>query len=56
MVRIRVDLPAPLGPSRPNMPVGTVSETSLSAWTPLGYVFDSPRMTSSTRHLAVVWM
>ena len=34
-VRISVDLPAPLGPSRPNMPAGMVSETSSSAWTPL---------------------
>ena len=36
MVRISVDLPAPFGPSRPNMPVGIVSETSCSALTPLG--------------------
>ena len=28
-VRISVDLPAPFGPSRPNMPVGIVSETSV---------------------------
>ena len=35
-VRISVDLPAPLGPSSPNMPGGTVSETRSSAWTPPG--------------------
>jgi hypothetical protein len=35
MVRISVDLPAPLGPSNPNMPVGMSSDTSRSAWTPL---------------------
>jgi hypothetical protein len=34
-VRISVDLPAPFGPSRPNMPVGIVSETRSSARTPL---------------------
>src|SRR5216684_7690256 len=48
MVRISVDLPAPFGPSRPNMPVGIVSETSCSALTPLGYVLDSPSMRSSS--------
>ena len=30
-VRISVDLPAPFGPSSPNMPAGIVSETSSSA-------------------------
>ena len=34
IVRMSVDLPAPFGPSRPNMPVGIVSETFLSACTP----------------------
>ena len=36
IVRIRVDLPAPFGPSSPNMPGGIVSVTSFSACTPLG--------------------
>src|SRR4051812_50011822 len=48
MVRISVDLPAPFGPSRPNMPVGIVSETSCSALTPFGYVLDRPSMRSSS--------
>jgi hypothetical protein len=34
-VRINVDLPAPLGPSRPNMPLGTVRDTSSRALVPL---------------------
>jgi hypothetical protein len=33
-VRIRVDLPAPLGPSSPNMPVGIDRLTSSRARTP----------------------
>jgi len=33
-IRISVDLPAPLGPSRPYIPTGIVSVTSFSAWTP----------------------
>src|SRR6476620_10890993 len=48
IVRISVDLPAPFGPSSPNMPVGIVSETSCSALTPLGYVLDRPSMRSSS--------
>ena len=36
MVRMSVDLPAPFGPSRPNMPLGIVSEMSLRARTPFG--------------------
>ena len=36
MVRISVDFPAPLGPSRPNIPGPIVSDTLLSARTPLG--------------------
>jgi hypothetical protein len=43
-VRISVDLPAPFGPSRPNIPFGTSSETPSSARTPLGYVLQSPEM------------
>jgi hypothetical protein len=31
IVRISEDLPAPFGPSRPNMPGGTSSETSRNA-------------------------
>jgi hypothetical protein len=34
-VRIRLDLPAPFGPSRPNMPLGISSDTSCRARTPL---------------------
>ena len=36
MMRISVDLPAPFGPSRPNMPGGIASETSSSARVPFG--------------------
>lgn len=36
MVRINVDLPAPFGPSNPNIPVGIVRETSRSARAPFG--------------------
>ena len=36
MQRISVDLPAPLGPSRPNMPRGTSSVTPSSARVPFG--------------------
>ena len=43
-VRISVDLPAPLGPSRPNMPAGMSSETLFRARTPLAYVFERPEM------------
>src|SRR5664279_5874425 len=39
-VRMRVLLPAPFGPSSPNMPLPIVSETLRRALTPLGYVFD----------------
>src|SRR5688572_3521497 len=53
-IRISVDLPAPFGPSSPYMPVGIVRETSLRAWTPLGYVFDTPRMLSSMSPAVVV--
>src|SRR5689334_18003524 len=48
-VRIRVDLPAPLGPSRPNIPGPTVRVTSRSAWTPLGYLFERFSMTRFMR-------
>src|SRR5687768_14858297 len=40
MVRISVDLPAPFGPRRPNMPRGIVRLTSVSACTRLAYVFE----------------
>src|SRR5690349_20567884 len=46
MVRISEDLPAPFGPSSPNMPAGTSSETSSKARTPLAYVFDKLRIAS----------
>ena len=35
-----VDLPAPLGPSKPNIPFEIVIETSFKACTPFGYVLD----------------
>ena len=35
--RISVDLPAPFGPSRPNMPRGTSRVTDSSARVPFGY-------------------
>ena len=35
IVRINVDLPAPFGPSSPNIPCGIVSVMLLSARTPL---------------------
>ena len=38
-----VDLPAPLGPTRPNtLPGATPKLTPASAFTPLGYVFTRP--------------
>jgi hypothetical protein len=37
-------LPAPLGPSRPNIPVGISRSTPLSAQTGPGWIFTSPRM------------
>jgi hypothetical protein len=36
IVRISVDLPAPFGPSRPNIPVGIVSADVLQSLTPFG--------------------
>src|SRR5688572_11095020 len=47
-MRMSVDLPAPLGPSSPYIPDGIVSVTSLSACTPLEYVFDTPRICNSS--------
>src|SRR5438093_7991552 len=47
MMRMSVDLPAPLGPSRPNIPGGIDSDTSSSARVPFGYVFERPSMRSS---------
>ena len=44
MVRMRVDLPAPLGPNSPNMPLGIERETSRSAWMPLAYVLERSRI------------
>src|SRR5215208_3526234 len=45
-MRMSVDLPAPFGPSRPYIPAGMVSVTPFSACTPLGYVLETPRMSS----------
>ncbi len=45
MVRMSVDLPAPFGPSRPNIPAGISSETLLRARTPLAYVLERRSMT-----------
>ena len=42
-----VDLPAPLGPSRPYIPAGIVRVTSFSACTPLAYVLETPLIFSS---------
>src|ERR1700733_10618 len=42
-------LPAPLGPTRPNILLPMESERFLSAFTPLGYVLDRPVMVSATR-------
>src|SRR2546421_460121 len=44
IVRISVDLPAPLGPRRPNIPRGISRSMSRRARTPLGYVLETPRM------------
>ena len=33
---IKVDLPAPLGPNKPNIPVGISRLTSFNAWFPFG--------------------
>src|SRR6202162_2703222 len=46
-VRMRVDLPAPFGPSSPYMPAGMVRETLLSALTPFWYVFERFSIRSS---------
>src|SRR5271170_4938214 len=40
-------LPAPFGPSRPNMRLPIVSERFFSAFTPLGYVLDRPVIVSA---------
>src|ERR1051325_3613511 len=45
IVPMSVDLPAPFGPRRPNMPAGIVRETSCSARTPLPYVLFNFSMT-----------
>src|SRR5262249_49919883 len=48
-----VDLPAPLGPSRPNISPGATSKsTALTASTPPGYVLLSPRASMAGRALA----
>src|SRR5207237_1776125 len=39
-MRIRVDLPAPLGPRSPNIPGAMARETSSSARVPFGYVLE----------------
>ena len=46
---MKVDLPAPLGPSRPYIPIGIVSDTCFNACTPLEYVFERPLTLSFTR-------
>ena len=48
MVRMSVDLPAPFGPRRPNMPFGIVSDTSARARDAVGVRFERLRITSST--------
>src|SRR5262245_48088631 len=59
---ISVDLPAPLGPSRPNIPGGTSRLTPCSAVTGPGYTFTRSRMVSMRSLLArdvqqpVVWL
>ena len=50
MVLIRLDFPAPLGPSRPNIPLSTVRETPPSALTPLEYCFRRLSMTNCIRN------
>src|SRR5258708_648771 len=47
MVRMSELLPAPFGPSRPNMLLPTESDRFFSAHTPFGYVFDNPLMVSA---------
>src|SRR5678816_2724885 len=44
IVRISVDLPAPLGPRRPYIPRGMSRLTLRRARTPLVYVLETPRM------------
>src|SRR5271165_1279581 len=46
-VRMRVDFPAPFGPSRPNILLPMLRERFLRAFTPFGYVFDSPVIVSA---------
>src|SRR3954453_5781631 len=44
IVRMSVDLPAPLGPRRPYIPRGMSRLTLRNARTPLVYVLETPRM------------
>src|SRR4051812_23182222 len=46
-MRISVDLPAPFGPSSPNIPGGIVNDTLFSARVPFSYVLDNPSMRRS---------
>src|SRR5579871_2269414 len=46
-VRISVLLPAPLGPTSPNILLPIDSERFFSAFTPSGYVFESPAIVSA---------
>src|SRR3954466_6735702 len=54
-IRINVDLPAPLGPSSPNMPRGIVRDTSLSAVVPFAYVLESRSIFSTGADLEGVY-
>src|SRR5580693_5666836 len=54
-VLMSVDLPAPFGPSRPNMLLPMVRERFFRAFTPFGYVFDSPVIVSAKRFPLFLW-
>jgi hypothetical protein len=54
MVRMSELLPAPFGPSSPNILLPTESERFFSARTPFGYVFDKPLMVSAIEILPEV--
>ena len=49
MVRMRKLLPAPLGPTRPNMLLPMESDKLLIALTPFGYVLERPTMVRAKR-------
>ena len=52
-VRMSELLPAPFGPTKPNMLLPMDRERFLSALTPFGYVLESPAIVSANAYLQV---